>query len=34
MRRGLQLQAVQRDNGALQETVRRQAQQLEHAREV
>ena len=34
MRRGMQLQAIQRDNAALQETVRRQAQQLEHAREV
>ena len=32
MRRGMQLQAVQRDNAALQETVKRQAQQLEHAR--
>ena len=34
MSRGLKLQALQRDNAALQETVRRQAQQLEHAREV
>ena len=34
MRRGLQLQAIQRDNAALQESVKRQAQQLETAREV
>ena len=34
MRRGLQLQSIQRDNAALQESVRRQAQQLEHARET
>ena len=34
MRRGVQLQALQRENAALQETVKRQGQQLEHAREV
>ena len=34
MRRGQQLQTTQRDCSALQETVRRQAQQLEHARDV
>ena len=33
-RRGLQLQSLQRDNAALNEAVKRQAQQLEHAREV